>query len=64
MFASVLFSFNHAEIVVQRSLFRRSAVTVYNGIPLKNLDAFKASNSRAEVRRALGYKADDFLFCI
>ena len=38
-----------------------AAVTVYNGIPLKNLDAFKASNSRAEVRRALGYKADDFL---
>ena len=38
-----------------------AAVTVYNGIPLKNLDAFKAANSRAEARRALGYKADDFL---
>lgn len=35
--------------------------TIYNGIPLQQLDHFKQSRNRREVRAALGYTDEDFL---
>lgn len=37
------------------------ALTMYNGIPLEQLDAYRASEDRRKVRAALGYGEDDFL---
>jgi len=51
---------------VQKSIYEGmfrpdAAITVYNGIPLQQLDAFRAQNDRDEVRKSLGYNKDDFV---
>lgn len=51
---------------VQKSIYDgmyrpEAAITVYNGIPLKQLDAFRANNDRETVRKSLGYTNDDFV---
>lgn len=43
-------------------MFRADAGhTIYNGIPLKQLNHFKQTQDRREVRAALGYSDDDFV---
>eukprot|EP00435_Cladocopium_sp_Y103_P010079 s297_g2.t1 len=43
-------------------MFRADAGhTIYNGIPLKQLNHFKQTQNRREVRAALGYSDDDFV---
>jgi len=43
-------------------MFRPDAgMTIYNGIPLQQLDHFKQTQDRREVRAALGYTEDDFV---
>lgn len=37
------------------------ARVVYNGIPMRSIDTFRASQDRDAVRRALGYGREDFL---
>ena len=45
-----------------KGLYReRAAHTIYNGIPLRNLDEFKETRDRAEIRSSLGYGHDDFV---
>ena len=39
----------------------QAGLTVYNGIPLQQLDQFKQTQDRRQVRKALGYTDDDFL---
>jgi len=47
---------------IYKGLYRpNAALTVYNGIPLTQLDAFRLSHDRNAVRKALGYGPDDFL---
>ncbi|GAQ88838.1 hypothetical protein KFL_004630050 [Klebsormidium nitens] len=38
-----------------------AALCIYNGIPLDAIDEFVKSNTREEVRYAMGYEPDDFL---
>jgi len=38
-----------------------AGMTIYNGIPLQQLDHFKHTQDRRQVRAALGYTDDDFL---
>ena len=51
---------------MQRHLYNgmfkpEAGLTIYNGIPLQQLDAFKHTQDRRQVRAALGYTDEDFL---
>eukprot|EP00960_Hanusia_phi_P052587 761544-Hanusia_phi.AAC.2 len=47
---------------IYKGLYRpNAALTVYNGIPLTQLDAFRLSHDRNAVRKALGYGPEDFV---
>lgn len=51
---------------MQRDLYNgmfkpQAGLTIYNGIPLQQLDAFKHTQDRRQVRAALGYTDQDFL---
>ena len=51
---------------MQRRLYEgmfkpEAGMTIYNGIPLQQLDHFKQTMSRKEVRKALGYGDKDFV---
>jgi len=47
---------------IYKGLYREdAAITIYNGIPLQQLDAFQEQHNRDEVRASLGYTKDDFL---
>ena len=47
---------------IYKGLFRPDAgATVYNGIPLTNLDQYQKTADRNAVRKSLGYTPDDYL---